>query len=129
MNRGNRLLEGNAVHQIEAAKNYRHNADQNLALGQFNYGFCLANGQGVSTDHIEEAESFKRAAANGMSQAQVAAGVCAFLGIGCCFDFVETEEFFKMDADYSDARGEFDYAIALSQHLSSIDDFATMLRY
>jgi hypothetical protein len=42
-----------------------------------------------------------------------------------CFrkrEVVEGEEFFKMAVDQSDAMGEFNYAIALSQHLSSNAD-------
>jgi hypothetical protein len=42
MNRASRLFEGNAVHQVEAAKHNKMVADQIIAEGQFNSGICLA---------------------------------------------------------------------------------------
>jgi TPR repeat protein len=121
--------EGVPINLTAAASYFKLAADQNLALGQFHYGVCFVSAQGVPADHIEAMKWFKRAAENGLPEAQVVAGIFSFLGIGCCVYFVEAEEFFKMAADQGDAMGEFNYATALSQHLSSVDDLATMSRY
>jgi TPR repeat protein len=57
-------IEGNAE---EAVKYYKLSADQGLACGQLNYGYCLETGIGIETDVEEAVKYYKLSADQGFA--------------------------------------------------------------
>jgi hypothetical protein len=68
-------------------------ADQNFAMGQFRYGFCLRHGRGLAVDLYSAARFWKLAADQNHAQAQFSYGFCLLGGSGFRIDRSESVKY------------------------------------
>ena len=92
--------DGYGVRQdyVEAAKWYRHAAEQGHAGGQFNLGLMHWLGVGAPHDYAEAVRWFRRAADQGDEKAQFALGLSYFHGQGVAQDLVAAYMWFDLAA-------------------------------
>jgi TPR repeat protein len=95
------------------ARDAKRLADQGNAIGQFNYGMCLHDGDGVRIDLRGAAHYFKLSADQGDAGGQCNYGLCLRNGIGVPIDFRGAAHYLKLSADQGDAGGQFAYGLCL----------------
>jgi TPR repeat protein len=96
-----------------AAKYYKLAADQGYSLGQYSYGVCLENGQGVSIDLMGAAKYHKLAADQDCLPAQFAYGLCCESGRGVEIDLMNAAKYYKLTADQGHFLGQNKYGLCL----------------
>jgi TPR repeat protein len=114
---------------FEAAKYFKLAADQNHAVGQFNYGYCLSNGKGVEVDFVEAAKYYKLAADQKHAIAQFNYGYSLFHGEGVEVDFVGAARYYKLAADQNHAVAQFNYGYCLLHGKGVGVDFIEAAKY
>jgi hypothetical protein len=87
------------VNQSLAVYYFKLSADQGFPLGQFNYGVCLWNGNGIPANPSLAAQYFKLAADQGNSAAQFNYGVALSEGRGIALNHALAAHYFKLAAD------------------------------
>jgi TPR repeat protein len=88
-------------------------ADQNLALAQCNYAFCLARGKGVKVDWVESMKYYKLAADQKCAEAQFSYAASLKDTTRGQIDLVQSARYFKLAADQGLAKAQFHYAVCL----------------
>jgi TPR repeat protein len=113
--RGGQTVRGVETALIGGAKYFKLAADQNYAVAQFNYGNCLAKGEGVPLDLIEAAKYYKLAADQNYARGQFTYGWCLEYGLGIEKDLIEAAQYFKLSADQNLAHGQVYYGACLEE--------------
>jgi serine/threonine protein kinase len=103
-------------------------ADQGDAGGQYNYGICLKNGEGVAKDLKEAARYYKMSADQGNAFGQDKYGICLGEGEGVDKELKEAARYFKMSADQGNKDARMSYercqaALATNLPSRSLSDF------
>jgi TPR repeat protein len=102
-----------ALPKIGFGADYKLSADQGNAEGQWRYGVCLLNGEGVEVDLRMAAHYFKLSADQGNAEGQWRYGACLLNGHGVGVDFRMAAHYFKLCADQGNAEGQWRYGDCL----------------
>jgi TPR repeat protein len=108
---------------------YKLSADQGNALSQYNYGFCLREGEGVEQDFRMAAYYFKLSADQGHALSQFCYGVCLAKGEGVEQDFRMSAYYFKLSADQGNAWGQSSYGFCLHTRVWSENDLELSVKF
>lgn len=88
----------------KAAKLYRQDAEQGVALAMDALGKCYYNGNGVEQDYVEAVNWFRKAEDKGTTAATVSLGVCYYYGNGVKRDYDEAVKRFRVGVDAGDTQ-------------------------
>jgi hypothetical protein len=91
-----------AMRESIPARDYKLAADQNHAAGQANYGWRLANGEGIAKDLSEAARYYKLAADQNHAPSRAMYGCHVACEIGVDANFSEAVGNFRRSADQND---------------------------
>jgi TPR repeat protein len=106
----------------QAATYFKLASDQGDLHGAVNYGLCLMNGRGISSDTVEAVRYFRRAANGNDATVQGLLRIYHYLGVGCCVDITESAELLKMAADAGDAQVQFNHGVLLAEFERNLRD-------
>jgi TPR repeat protein len=81
---------------------------------RFQYGFCLANGKGVSMNQEGATRYFRLAADQGLADAQYKYGFCLATGKSVLKNQEEAAKYYQLAADQGLAAAQSDYGICLA---------------
>jgi TPR repeat protein len=96
-----------------AAHYYKLSADQGNARAQFNYGFMLLHGDGISMNKSLAAHYFKLSADQGIAEAQCNYGFMLSHREGISMNKSLAAHYYKLSADQGNARAQYHYGFML----------------
>jgi TPR repeat protein len=108
---------------------FRLAADQGYAKAQYDYGVCLATGEGVSTNLKESIRFFKLSADQGLKETRHRYACCLRFGCGVLIHLTAVMKYYRLSVDQGSVHGQFSYAIVRLRHVESPHDCQEITRY